>query len=522
MSSLELLSVTEVKELLECWDMSDFVEWVKEKQITGKKLCELSEGDVNLWPNVDADKFISFVQNVRTDPLKYLKYLKNDDVITIKETYLHSDSQYQTVSVRKISSQESTSSLNTVEEILKKITPPKSFLYRNQQKKQDRALTSYVPMGGGSGSIKKPRFFFRLSSYEHPFFDLKSRFLKVDNSNDRGYYSVKTENKFYIQKNYIAESRSSRKFYNASEELNGKVQEDHFYEDLCYNEVNPKEMTSTQNQGHQARPCIVKIQELFQSLRLPFFRKAVETKEKEQPIYKDVAIEGNCNIYENSLTDMYDSVHVQRDIDDNEKGKQKPELAVEDYLEPVQVNKDYCDVCLTRKDDSLLGYIMNYLETRLGMKRETNEVTQSEELETKPSCDRVWESNMAARPLPVPLENEPFYMNIERNEAESMLTGQPDGTFILRPSSQSNHAYTLSVSCGKSVHNVGVRRRPDGRLALGFPRRGERSFQSVSSLLRYHKKHRLLLVAGGDVIGATTLNESAQYYQTPSNIPVMR
>ena len=78
------------------------------------------------------------------------------------------------------------------------------------------------------------------------------------------------------------------------------------------------------------------------------------------------------------------------------------------------------------------------------------------------------------------------------------------------------------MSCAKSVHNVGVRRRPDGRLALGFPRRGERSFQSVSSLLRHHKKRRLLLVAGGDVIGATTLNESAQYYQTPSNIPVMR
>lgn len=67
---------------------------------------------------------------------------------------------------------------------------------------------------------------------------------------------------------------------------------------------------------------------------------------------------------------------------------------------------------------------------------ETNEVIQSEESETEPSCDRVWENNMAARPLPVPVENEPFYMNIDRNEAESMLIGQADGTFILRPSSQ--------------------------------------------------------------------------------------
>ncbi|CAH2097250.1 unnamed protein product [Euphydryas editha] len=153
---------------------------------------------------------------------------------------------------------------------------------------------------------------------------------------------------------------------------------------------------------------------------------------------------------------------------------------------------------------------------------ETNDVTQSEESETEPSCEKEWErNNMAARPLPVPVENEPYYMSIDRTEAENLLIGQPDGTFILRPSSQSNHAYTLSVSCANSVHNVGIRRRPDGRLALGFARRGERSFTSVTSLLRHHKKKRLLLVAGGELIGATTLNDTPQYYQTPSSLPVL-
>lgn len=85
---------------------------------------------------------------------------------------------------------------------------------------------------------------------------------------------------------------------------------------------------------------------------------------------------------------------------------------------------------------------------------------------------------------------------------------------------QPDHAYTLSVSCSNAVHNVGVRRRPDGRLALGFPRRGEHSFPSVTSLLRHHRKRRLLLVAAGDVIGATTLNETPHYYQSPSSLPV--
>lgn len=44
--------------------------------------------------------------------------------------------------------------------------------------------------------------------------------------------------------------------------------------------------------------------------------------------------------------------------------------------------------------------------------------------------------NMAERPLPVPVENEFYYMEVGRTEAESLLEGQPDGTFILRPSSQ--------------------------------------------------------------------------------------
>lgn len=85
---------------------------------------------------------------------------------------------------------------------------------------------------------------------------------------------------------------------------------------------------------------------------------------------------------------------------------------------------------------------------------------------------------------------------------------------------QPNHAYTLTVSCSNAVHNVGVRRRNDGRLALGYARRGERSFSSVPSLLRHHKKRRLLLVTAGGVIGATTLDEAPQYYQTPKNVPV--
>lgn len=57
---------------------------------------------------------------------------------------------------------------------------------------------------------------------------------------------------------------------------------------------------------------------------------------------------------------------------------------------------------------------------------------------------------MADRPLPVPVENEPYYMNVDRAEAINLLKGQPDGTFILRPSSQVTLILVLNFTVIKS------------------------------------------------------------------------
>lgn len=63
--------------------------------------------------------------------------------------------------------------------------------------------------------------------------------------------------------------------------------------------------------------------------------------------------------------------------------------------------------------------------------------TQSDEAGRKwPESRKSGCTNMADRPLPVPVENESYYMNVDRGEAQNLLRGQPDGTFILRPSSQ--------------------------------------------------------------------------------------
>ncbi|KAL4711577.1 hypothetical protein ACJJTC_003594 [Scirpophaga incertulas] len=528
MIMLETLDVDAVVDLLRRWDLLEFVEFARERHIDGQKLADVTEGLVKLWrPKVNAKKLIQFVEDVKLNPGKYFDEGKTGQVPI--------ECQYQTV--RKIKSEASTAN-TSVEELLKKLVPAKSFLYRHHTK-VEKTVPSYLPMDGGI----KQRKFFRLSFQEYPYLNVFSKYSKHESQEDRGYYSVKTNSRYLLHNVYKRqESRTKYKSLPVADDVIEKLPEDHFYEDLCYNEVNANEVAKTVdlNQISNGKPCLVKLQELFQSFKLPFFKKTSEAESTEVKVkvdnVKDLNKDIETNLYENELAgNMYDSVHVcdQGDIKDKTK---RINIPVEEYLEPVQLSKDYCDITLRQKEESLMGYIMSLFEKRFGIRRETSDSNLSEESEADGNTgddrykDNSAKSNetddrksnkMADRPLPVPVENESYYMNLDRAEAENLLKGQPDGTFILRPSSQSNHAYTLSVSCANQVHNVGVRRRPDGRLALGFPRRGERSFQSIPTLLRHHKRRRLLLVAAGGVVGATTLNESADYYQAPRNIPVV-
>ncbi|XP_053619464.1 uncharacterized protein LOC128680383 [Plodia interpunctella] len=522
-SKVEYLDVNSLVEILRKSDLQEFVELVIEKQIDGTKLMGVTEGLVKLWrPKSDAKKLISFIQDLKLDSDKYLAKLTDD-----KEMELPIECQYQTVPSKKVrEEQKASTSMSNIDDILKRLVPAKSFLYRHQQT-LEKPNSSYLPMDNG----RKTRRLFRLS-YDYP--DIFSRFSKNETFDDRGYYSVKTNN-IFIQRTYKKhESRTKYKTLSTTEEFD-KFPEDHFYEDLCYNDVNKNEGNSD-NQSqihHNMKSGLVKIQELFQSFRMPFFKRLDSVEEdidktKDNKVDK-VEKEADVHLYENSdsVVNMYDSVRdIPTPIEVNLRQASNTKLPVEDYLEPVQLNKDYCSIeeRPERRDDSLLRYIRSMFETRFGFRRETHETPSEESDDDKaaspPGKSEDRSRHMADRPLPVPVENESYYMNIDRTEAENVLLGQPDGTFVLRPSSQANHAYTLSVCCSNKVHNVGVRRRPDGRLALGFARRGERSFADVPSLLRHHRRRRLLLVAGGTVIGATTLNETPQYYQMPSNLPV--
>ncbi|KAJ2940006.1 hypothetical protein O0L34_g14037 [Tuta absoluta] len=539
---LEELDVDGVARLLVHWEMQEFTGFVREKQIDGRNLLEVTEGVVKLWrPKANAKKFLQFIAEVKLHPEKYLKYTNDDNEGINKENTIvdsNVEAQYQTVNVKRIK-EHITSTSTGVEEILKKIVPAKSFLYRHQSEKTepDKVATSYVPMNAGTPRLRK---YFRLSSFTYPDFDRKHfRLSKAENFNDRGYYQVKTISKTYIQQQKISKKTDSGTKYKSLTSIEDldKFPDEHFYEDLNYYDMDKVESHPKETNGSQSsfNARMVKIHDMFTSFKLPFLKRSEDLEKVDKVMKSDIKIDedrlnkledtkpNECDrdgyIYENSdsVTNMYDSIHVNaQEYRSNVQG-----LPVEDYLEPVQLNKDYCDVAPAPKDDSILRYILNIFE-HLSMKRETTDMPSEDPAKIQTEREKPLEekprSSMADRPLPVPVKNEPYFMNIDRTEAENLLRGHPDGTFILRPSSQPDHAYTLSVSCANAVHNVGVRRRQDGRLALGFARRGERSFDGVTSLLRHHRKQRLLLVAGGSVCGATALIGSPEYYQTPKKL----
>lgn len=227
--------------------------------------------------------------------------IRTDSVVSI-------ECQYQTV--KKVKT-ESTTATN-VEELLKKIVPAKSFLYRNQQKK-DKPTPSYLPMDS-----KKPRKFFRLSSYDYPSFDLLSIFSKQENIENR-YYSVKTNTRQYIQKSYKRQdSRTKYKSLQTPEEMS-VMSEDHFYEDLCYNDI-AKEDTNrptSLNQVANVKPCLVKLQELFNTFKMPFFKKHEVLEEEKENNIEINEKEKDVNIYENGegAANMYDSIQVRPSCD---------------------------------------------------------------------------------------------------------------------------------------------------------------------------------------------------------------
>lgn len=98
----------------------------------------------------------------------------------------------------------------------------------------------------------------------------------------------------------------------------------------------------------------------------------------------------------------------------------------------------------------------------------------------------------------------PWLLPVERSEAERLLSGMPDGTFVVRPS-HGGAPFALSLRFGGRHFHLRVRRRADGRLALGSEKPREQSFATLAQLVAHHRREPILLTSKGRPAGHTTL-----------------
>ncbi|XP_037511908.1 uncharacterized protein LOC119388286 isoform X9 [Rhipicephalus sanguineus] len=103
-----------------------------------------------------------------------------------------------------------------------------------------------------------------------------------------------------------------------------------------------------------------------------------------------------------------------------------------------------------------------------------------------------------------PGEDPPWLVRVERAEAERLLSGARDGSFVVRPS-RGEAPFALSLRFGGRPFHLRVRRRTDGRLALGSEKPCERSFDSLGQLVEHHCREPILLTSRGCPAGRTTL-----------------
>ena len=83
-------------------------------------------------------------------------------------------------------------------------------------------------------------------------------------------------------------------------------------------------------------------------------------------------------------------------------------------------------------------------------------------------------------------------------KAEELLIDQPDGRFLIRPTTKPGAIATLSVALHFGCRHLNVRRRADGRVALGMMKDDERAFDSLEALVEYHREIPLVVLGVGD------------------------
>ncbi|XP_046383791.1 nascent polypeptide-associated complex subunit alpha, muscle-specific form-like isoform X2 [Ischnura elegans] len=107
-----------------------------------------------------------------------------------------------------------------------------------------------------------------------------------------------------------------------------------------------------------------------------------------------------------------------------------------------------------------------------------------------------------------PLGQQPWYHNVDRRRGEELVSNREDGTFLIRPSSQNQNPYTLTIWYGNRVYNIAVRYRSDQKYALGSEKPNEQSFWSLEEMVTFYHTEQLVLFSCGERAGQTSLKSS--------------
>lgn len=82
-----------------------------------------------------------------------------------------------------------------------------------------------------------------------------------------------------------------------------------------------------------------------------------------------------------------------------------------------------------------------------------------------------------------------YYPNLTMSEAKQLLRPHPEGTFLLRNSSEPRYAYSLSVKTNRGTTSVRIQQMPSGRYRLDCDPTQETvipTFRSVPELIRHY------------------------------------
>ncbi|XP_059610838.1 uncharacterized protein LOC132257818 [Phlebotomus argentipes] len=104
--------------------------------------------------------------------------------------------------------------------------------------------------------------------------------------------------------------------------------------------------------------------------------------------------------------------------------------------------------------------------------------------------------------MPV-VEAKPYFRLVDRESAEDLLKGGPDGACLVRPFKEKDESikYVLSVYAQEKFFHLHLRQTPDGGFVVGLEKAIEKEFPSPIHCVDYYRHHNLRCInSSGNVV----------------------